>query len=711
MKDVFEWVHWFDELNRKIASSERSYLVERVKKIPWKSDTDTSNAILNYGDEYIDPFSFIYTLASKASSEASIRRIYTAVGDLFDLDSSTPSSNLLDTMIFPTPPSIAKLLFHDGGSSVNPDLMWELHRKAVLDPESITEDEIKRALSIKQVGVKKLTQSLFLANPRAFLPYDKHSNSSRLNLFGGNGSQGEFSWTTYLEGLSKIKDVFAGCELYEVNIVVYLYSANQIENNNPQYFQVSTNVFNENEDHWEEFVENNFVYVGGNGDNNDRYPIVDPKRGDVILVRYGRFQAKGIAIVTNNEYDDVEFDPRARIHVLWVDKLGTVFEDQMAIAGFSRAKKIRKLFREAPVYRQTFEVLDKLHGQTDSNGDVNDDAERSTIEPRFPKNQILFGPPGTGKTWEAERRALSIVEGREVSSDVKEFRGSYSINLVDLEHGTGRIGFITFHQNYSYEDFVEGIRPILGESNELSYELRPGLFKSMSELAKSRPNEPFVLIIDEINRGNIAKIFGELITLIESSRREGESHQTFANLTYSGEKFAAPKNLYVIGTMNTADRSIQLLDTALRRRFTFIELMPDCDHPLISEDIEGVDCRRLLGEINRRIAFLLDREHQIGHTYFINVTTIEQLATTFRDRILPLLQEYFFDDWEKIRIVLNNNGFVRQTDAPEVNAESRGIDPETRLYVRVPDDSEMWTDPSKYKSIYLSQSSEDHGQE
>ena len=145
-------------------------------------------------------------------------------------------------------------------------------------------------------------------------------------------------------------------------------------------------------------------------------------------------------------------------------------------------------------------------------------------------------------------------------------------------------------------------------------------------------------------------------------------------MTLPGSKtaFGVPANLHVIGTMNTADRSIALLDTALRRRFVFEEMMPDASHPGVGTNVDGVDCRQLLAAMNRRIAILLDREHQIGHTYFLGVDTLAALASTFRTRIMPLLQEYFYDDWEKIRAVLNDNGFVRKSDPPEelVRAES-----------------------------------------
>ena len=140
-------------------------------------------------------------------------------------------------------------------------------------------------------------------------------------------------------------------------------------------------------------------------------------------------------------------------------------------------------------------------------------------------------------------------------------------------------------------------------------------------------------------------------------------------MPYSNKLFGVPDNLYIIGTMNTADRSIQLLDTALRRRFAFVEMMPEPEHKDISTDVEGVDCQKMLKAMNKRIAALLDREHQIGHTYLMDVDTIEDLSNVFQNKIFPLLQEYFFDDWSKIRAVLGGNEFVSERDAPRLPAD------------------------------------------
>ncbi|EAL4712217.1 AAA family ATPase, partial [Campylobacter lari] len=172
--------------------------------------------------------------------------------------------------------------------------------------------------------------------------------------------------------------------------------------------------------------------------------------------------------------------------------------------------------------------------------------------------------------------------------------------------------------------------------------------------------KPYLIIIDEINRGNVSKIFGELITLIEPSKRIGEKEELRVTLPYSKDEFGVPKNVYIIGTMNTADRSITSLDTALRRRFEFVEMIPNPD--ILNDNCEGVNLQELLKAINTRIEYLLDREKTIGHAFFIGIDNLEKLKNVFQNKIIPLLQEYFYDDYALINMVLNDNGMLEKKD-------------------------------------------------
>ena len=363
----------------------------------------------------------------------------------------------------------------------------------------------------------------------------------------------------------------------------------------------------------------------------------------------------------------------------------------------------------------------------------------------IPLNQILYGPPGTGKTYNTVLKAMSIIDGVEYK-DVTDEEYQKLKEEFDKYKQTGQIEFITFHQSYSYEEFVEGIKPEL-DSEQLGYKLEDGIFKQICSKANEKEtnnfddvyeqfleaileyeeenNKPFtlktsrnrvfglkinsknnltilagkdlqvagtltknnlknisdwkyyakpileylttnynfgiseinnnksyILIIDEINRGDVSKIFGELITLIEEDKRIGNKYQMKTTLPYSKEQFGVPNNLYIIGTMNTADRSIALLDTALRRRFDFEEIMPRPEL-LADKVVAGINLEQLLKRINERVTEKYDRDHQIGHSYLMGVETEKDLERAYKNRILPLLNEYFYNDTKTVSQILN----------------------------------------------------------
>lgn len=402
--------------------------------------------------------------------------------------------------------------------------------------------------------------------------------------------------------------------------------------------------------------------------------------------------------------------------------------------------------------------------------------DEKDMQTEFPINQILFGPPGTGKTYNTINKAVSIIDNLqenalsvyyEERSDLKERFDELLID--DWENPNGQIGFVTFHQSMSYEDFIEGIKPGVNDSQNVIYDIEPGVFKMMATIARDnwldankgtkeqlsfeeafikfkeewqenqemkfplkregndytifgftkssikfkkasggtghtlsistlrdyfykrrevrqtgvgiyypaildklksfqpsliveKEEKNYVLIIDEINRGNVSQIFGELITLIEDDKRLGKEESLEVTLPYSKEKFGVPPNLHIIGTLNTADRSVEALDTALRRRFSFEEIPPKYDLKELDYEIAGIRAFQILKTINGRIEKLLDKDHAIGHSYFMlkkDEQPVEKLSQSFYKNIIPLLQEYFFGDFGKIGLVLGG-GFVNR---------------------------------------------------
>ena len=278
-------------------------------------------------------------------------------------------------------------------------------------------------------------------------------------------------------------------------------------------------------------------------------------------------------------------------------------------------------------------------------------------------NKILFGPPGTGKTFK-------------VQQELKKF-------------SPGNTAFVTFHQSYSYEEFILGLKAKNDSEGQIKYEYAKGIFydacnsaavlagySSLEECCndkeknrrimfaniQDKSNRQFLFCIDEINRANISSVFGDLISLIEPNKRLGAENEMIVSLPYTKEVFGVPANLHILGTMNTADRSIQVLDTALRRRFVFEEMMPD--YSVISNET----ARDVLRSINKRIRALLNPDRQIGHSYFFNIPELTadtniQILKAIRYKIIPLLQEYFYNDIEKIRFILGERDEITTTNA------------------------------------------------
>jgi len=256
---------------------------------------------------------------------------------------------------------------------------------------------------------------------------------------------------------------------------------------------------------------------------------------------------------------------------------------------------------------------------------------------RAAENLILFGPPGTGKTFAMQQRMRAAFDNGE----------DYA--------------FVAFHPSYSYEDFVGGLRPVTAKDGAgVAVVFHKGPLLTLCEKAHASPSLQFTLFIDEINRANVAKVFGELITLIEPSKRviagsKPNEKGAWVTLPGTGERFGVPDNLNLVATMNTADRSIAMMDLALRRRFRFQECPPE-PHRIKPKMVGEIDLPKLLQRVNDRLEYLLDRDHAIGHALFMGITSLADLRRVLALQVIPLLQEYFFEDLDKVRLVLTGNG-------------------------------------------------------
>lgn len=852
MKEIYDWVPWFRELAQNIAMGDKDDLNQKAEAVNWGENL----ARLQTGDKGIDPFSFFYFLASKAATNQ-LKTVYESVSQIFAVRSPLPDPSVDEYYIFPTPE--ARYSVFCEMSDAGHELLWRLFNDAVKDEPTIGPTDFEDALKLNGVGVTRLTQTLFLINPEFFQPVDNITDdlSKALGLPVPSAIEADIrkegGYEKYRAIVGKLMEAFPGCQPYEINMFLYMQRSRKIVVSD-NFYQISTNVMNDGEDYWDDFAENNRVYTGGGQYNR----LTEPNSGDVVLVRRGIMTGKAIGVVYKSDYREYgEWRKKLKIHVLWLNKLETQLNGQTEQVGFNRAgPKTRGAFEQTRNYRSSFDMIEKLKGISPVNeseaelGDPQSGADN--MKSPHPLNRILFGPPGTSKTWHTLNHALAIIDGKEnVDSLVKESKEDRDAKMRQFNElkANGQIQMATFHQNYNYEDFIEGIRPVLSDDmdkvGKVEYELSRGVFREISDRASEnrwrsaetadessdiddlleafaewiderldsneqinlnlndrkegtkkiikviwsgddtfksvlagtggygryitrdvikkyyrafcngeikskedikptrnskkplhanaryyfalfkkikefqdnewRPGEPvtvqkqnYVMIIDEINRGNIAKIFGELITLIEESKRIGGHDETTATLPYSNEEFGVPDNLFIIGTMNTADRSVALLDTALRRRFDFIEMMPN--PVFVSDDVEGVNCRQLLAKMNKRIRFLLDREHQIGHTYLMDIDDLESLEAAFKNRIIPLLQEYFYDNWEKIDLILNRNGFIHKTRIEsDLFKDSDLIDDQSEIHEILSFDDGEWKNPKSYIDIYENGKQNDAG--
>ena len=837
----FAWTEFYSEFASLVLDFEndREKLIEKIKQV--YTNAKIKLPTLEKGNNIvdIDPFT-IFGLFNKGITIENRIAILTQIKDLFDVSAEVPS----DFDGIPVLNNMSATFYHfigDRGAN-DIDNLWKLFRCAVnyADKKESQEDFVNAFnLVVKQKGVSwNITMGLYWIRPFTFINLDARNRK----LLENNQSR----FKPDLDVVKLLKHMLTAQD--------YLLLMNKVKDIMTEYETFPDLSF----DAWETSTKDSDAFYG---ENNDYWPSLaeyDPRLSKEDWKKYlleveipqhpsPMKMLKGI-IELGGEASckqlSQKYGGHPTVYVGCTTSLGRRIKKYFNLPPCMDGEQER--FFPIPFYGKAvddedghsyiykirpklLEALKELDLSKFTPYYEEGDEAMEIATTNVAKNTILYGPPGTGKTYNTVVYAVAIIENKTVEA-IKDEPYSTVFERYNKYKADGLIEFTTFHQSYGYEEFIEGIKPIMDntddEQADIQYQVTSGLFKSFCDKAGSPilkqaktdiglnasptiwkvslegtgenptrtecmanghirvgydsygkditsetnfveggknvvnafiskmkigdivlscyssttidaigvvtgdyewheeyehykrlrkvnwvvkgikhditainggstltlasvyklnialadimeiiakeasttkvedKKKNYVFVIDEINRGNISKIFGELITLIESSKRIGQPEGMKAKLPYSQQLFGVPDNVYIIGTMNTADRSIATIDTALRRRFRFKEMLPDAE-VLKGIVVEDISISEMLVRMNKRISVLYDREHTIGHAYFIPLkenSTVEQLAEIFENAIVPLLQEYFYEDYEKIRLVLGDNNKAKKDE-------------------------------------------------
>lgn len=601
----YQWIGYFKHLTDKILEYQNNRDEFRKKVISGLSEY---SKIGNYEISGIDPLSFIYELA-RLWIRKDKKIIYNKVAEEFNIQCDLEN---IDKWIFLNP--IRNTFFYYGNELQNNNIHWDIFIMAK-NTKFIDEKIFQNILEIKNISIAKLTQVLSIIEPDKYIPYDQRTtNYSHINY-----NKNEYQYINYKKHIELIQNLFPKCSLYEASIFMKI--NDRIKKNlNRKIYQISSymrNGDNEKDDHIEIFYKDSVVYVDGeksSGSGATPYPIHEPKKGDIMVARYGS-RVNGLGIIINNQYE-TGFTLDKRIYIVWANK--TSYDNILRKPQDIALKEMTEqdILQCKNVYRETFKMLGIDDMEYKEINDI-----KNILE--FKKQIILQGAPGTGKTYTAKKVAEAMGCGYEV---------------------------IQFHPSYTYEDFVRGISA-KSENGNISYEIED---KILMNAVKEAEDKPYILIIDEINRANLPSVLGELLYALEY---RGEA----VKCPY-GESIIIPENLYIIGTMNTADRSIGSIDYAIRRRFAFYTITSN------KEIIEDEEAQKLYDSIYNIIKTHISDEYHIedimvGHSYFLpkeDDCPDNYLELSLEYNIIPLLMEYYKDGIliDKDNIDKNDNNSV-----------------------------------------------------
>lgn len=703
--EQFLWVDFYQEFAKKLVDykDNRAELIKKLKEI--YNLTGFSMPTLEKENNLvdIDPFT-VFGLFNKKLTNRNRIKILEIVAKLFDLKSKVPTS--FDGLPVLNNQNATYYRFIDERNIRDIDDLWSLFISAIeydVNPISENKDKVSHYFDIvnnqKGNGNSKITMGLYWIAPNTFLNLDSRNQwyifesgkfPSKI-LDGIESLDSKISSADYFKIIEKVKNYLQSPEskwknFKELSFVAWKYSEEVNKKNQELKMVAESSALMDDENEtirywvyapgegsymWEEFYKRGVMAIGWNeiGDlslfknkseikeamkknyePNLSYQNAthatwqfanEMKVGDIIFVKKGRSQLIGRGIVTSDYFYDSEAKEYNHIRTVnWTHHGEWPYPGKAAMKTLTDVtpyidvvEKLKNIFDDDT--SEDVEEVEKSYSSYTKEDFLNDvfmseeEYERLRSVLVFKKNVILQGAPGVGKTYTAKRLAYSIMGEKNVE----------------------KVMMVQFHQSYSYEDFIMGFRP-----SDIGFELRKGTFYNFCKRAELDACNDYFFIIDEINRGNLSKIFGELFMLIENDKR-GASLQ----LVYSDEKFSIPENLYIIGMMNTADRSLAMLDYALRRRFAFFELSPGFD----TEGFKTYQLKINSGILDNLIscvknlndAIALDETlgegFCIGHSYFCNLTpesvNAQVISNIVEYELIPLLKEYWFDEPTLVR--------------------------------------------------------------